>query len=307
MNEPEGFNPAEPNIARVWDYLLGGKNHYPADRAEAERLLAIEPRLGSLAKANRGFLRRAVDWLVLDCGVRQFLDLGSGLPAAGTVHEVAQAAASSSRVVYVDNDPVAAVHAAALLAHGNQQVGALRADLADPVAVLASPEVAGVLDLTRPAAAIFGMVLNFFDAAQADKIISSYMAELAPGSYVVISCGSGDEATGGRLAREYQPGQLRNHSREQILGFLDDLELIDPPGLADAWSWAPGVPCLPPSQHGAHVLAAVARTPLHPHPVTRQRDGRAATRVQVQSGYARTPGVQDAEIERGKGGNPHDV
>jgi hypothetical protein len=259
LNVPAGFNPGQPNSARVWCYLLGGKDHFPADREEAERLLTIEPRLQILARTSRLFLTTSVHWLARGCGVRQFLDLGSGLPvAAGNVHEVAQAAAPSARVVYVDNDPVAAVHAAALLAHANKRVDSCRADLADPAAVLASPVVTQTLDLTRPVAAVFGMVLHFMDAAEAAKIVAGYAGALAGGSYVVVSCGSGDEATGGRLASEYQPGRLRNHTPEQIAGFLDGLGII-PPGIVDARSWAPGAVCKPPSRDGAHVLVAVAR------------------------------------------------
>lgn len=261
MNEIEGFDPTEPSVARVWDYLLGGKDHYPADREEAERLLAIEPRLRFLARTNRGFLRRAVHWLALDCGVRQFLDLGSGLPGVGsTVHQVAQGAASASRVVYVDNDPVAATHTAALLAHGNELVNALRADLADPAAVLASLEVTQTLDLTRPAAAIFGCVLHFFDAAQAAKIVAGYAGTLVPGSYLVASVGSGDPQFSGKLASEYTAATVYNHSQDDIRDMLDGLEVVDPPGVADAMHWAPGVPAPVPSPSGGHVLAVVART-----------------------------------------------
>jgi SAM-dependent methyltransferase len=259
LNESAGFNPGEPNVARVWDCLLCGKDNYQADRAEAERLLEIEPRLRIFARANRLFINQAVHWLALRCGVRQFLDLGCGLPlAAGNIHEAAQAVSPACRVVYVDNDRVAAVHAAAMLAHGNALVEAMQADLADPAAVLSRPEVTQTLDLARPVAAVFGMVLHFLEAAEAAKIVAGYMGALVPGSYVVVSCGSGDEATGGRLAAEYQPGRLRNHTPEQVAGFLDGLDLI-PPGVADVWSWAPGAVCDPPSRDGAHVLVAVAR------------------------------------------------
>jgi S-adenosyl methyltransferase len=235
----------------------GGNDHYPADREEAERLLTIERRLPILARANRMFLNQAVHGLAHRCGIRQFLDLGSGLPVTVNVHEVAQAAAPSCGVVYVENDPVAAVHAAALLAHGNMRVDSLRADLADPAAVLASPEVTQTLDLNRPVAAIFGMVLHFLCAPHAAKIVAGYTGALARGSYVVVSCRSGDKATGDRLASEYQPDRLCNHSPEQIAGFMDGLDVI-PPGVVDAWSWAPGVQSKPPSRDGAHVLVAVA-------------------------------------------------
>lgn len=253
-----GIDTSRPNIARVWDFLVGGKNHYQADRVEAARLLEIEPNLHKLAQWNRVFLRRTVYWLAFDCGIRQFLDLGSGLPTASDLHEVAQDAASASRFVYVDNDLVAAAHTNALRVNGNGRVTAVLADLADPAAVLDSPEVAQALDLTQPVAVILGMVLHFFDAGHAAKIVAGYADAIVPGSYVVLSCGSGDEATGGRIAREYRPHALHNHAREQITGFLAGLSII-PPGLADAASWVAGVPCEPPSSDGLHVLAAVAR------------------------------------------------
>jgi hypothetical protein len=257
LDDVEGFNPGVPNVARVWDCLLGGKDNYPADRAEAARLVEIEPSLPVLARANRLFLSHAVHWLAR-CGVRQFLDLGCGLPVAQNIHQVAHAVSPACRVVYVDNDRVAAVHAAALLAGGSDLVDSMRADLADPAAVLARPEVTGTLDLGRPVAVIFGMVLHFLSAPHAAKIVAGYAGALAAGSYVVVSCGSGDAATGGRLAAEYQPDRLRNHSPEQIAGFLDGLTVIEP-GVVDAWAWKPGAVCAPPSRDGAHVLVAVAR------------------------------------------------
>jgi SAM-dependent methyltransferase len=253
----EGFNPNMPNAARVWDCLNGGKDNYPVDRAQAARLMEIEPNLPNLARKNRRFLGQAVHWLAADCGVRQFLDLGCGLPVpSANIHQVAQAVSPECRVLYVDNDRIAVLHATALLAHG--LVDAMQGDLADPAAVLDSQEAAKLLDLTRPVAVIFGMVLHFFSAPHAAKIVAGYTGALASGSYVVVSCGSGDEATGGRLAAEYQPDRLRNHSPEQITGFMDGLTVIKP-GIVDAWSWKPEQVCEPPSRNGAHVLVAVAR------------------------------------------------
>ncbi len=251
------FNPREPSIARVYDWLLGGKNSFPADREEAERLLGIYPPLGNRLRENRLFLASAVTWLARQ-GIRHFLDLGSGLPTAGNTHQIAQAADPGCQVVYVDNDPMVASHAAALLADG-RGVAAAEADLADPAAILAGPQVRQLIPPGQPCAVILAMVLHFFDADTAAGIAADYASRVAAGSYLVVSCGSGDERTGGTLAREYKPAMLRNHPPGQIGRFFAGLELISPPGLVDARAWQPGVPVAPPSAHGGHVLAGIAR------------------------------------------------
>jgi hypothetical protein len=255
------FDAGKANIARVYDALLGGKDNYAADRAEAARLLALYPDLRQKARENRLFLATAVRWLAAKCGIRQYLDLRSGLPTDGSnTHQVVHAVSPACRVAYVDIDPVAVAHADALLAK-SKRVQAVRGDLADPAAILAEEKVRRVIDLSESVAVILAMVLHFFDVETAAQIVAGYTAAVAPGSYLVISAGSGDERTGGLLAREYKASALYNHSPEQIAGWFAGLELIDPPGLVDARAWQPGTPAAPPSAAGGHVLAGVARKP----------------------------------------------
>jgi hypothetical protein len=190
------FDSTRPNIARVYDYWLGGKDHFPADRAQAERLLAIYVRLRECAQENRQFLEWAVAWLA-ELVVRQFLDVGSGLPKARNTHEVAQAVDSTCRVVYVDNDSMVLTHARALLR--GVGVTVVAGALTDPAAMLASPGVCSHIRLDEPVGLILGLVLHFFDADTAREITAAFTGAIAPGSYVVISVGSGDEETGRQL------------------------------------------------------------------------------------------------------------
>jgi hypothetical protein len=247
---------SRPNIARVYDYWLGGKDNFDADREEAERLLEIYPDLRRLARENRQFLRRAVHWLAADCGIRQFLDVGSGLPTASSTHDVAQAAAPDSKVAYVDKDPVVVLHADALLA-GRHDVIAVCGDAAEPAAILADPRVNTLIQPGRPYAVILAAVLHFFPLAVARRIIAEFAGRAAPGSYLIMSVGS----SGSRLAREYAAGTLHDHSPGEIRTLLAGLEIIDPPGLVDAVNWAPRTPVPAPARPGGRILAAVARTP----------------------------------------------
>jgi hypothetical protein len=253
-----------PNIARVYDYWLGGTDHFEADRQEAERLLQINPDLGRLARENRLFLRRAVQWLAADCGIRQFADIGSGLPTVSNTHEVAQAAAPGCRVAYVDKDPAVVLHAGALLA-GGRDVAVARGDAADPAAIMADPRVKALVQPGQPYAVILAAVLHFFPLDAARSIIAEFSGLAGPGSYLIISVGS----SGRSLAAEYAAGTLHNHSAEDILTLLDGLEIIDPPGLVDAVNWAPGTVAPAPSPSGGHILAAVARTPAATRASTR--------------------------------------
>lgn len=256
-----GFDVATPNIARVYDFWLGGKDHFAADRAEAQRLAGLYPRLPRLARENRGFLARAVTWLARQ-GVRQFLDIGSGLPTAHNTHEAAQRVDPSCRVVYADIDPVVVGHTTALLA--GDGVAAIEGDLARPSDLLLHPEVARLINPGEPTALILALVLHFFDAQAAEKIMAELTGWLTPGSYVVMSVGSGDQQTGGTLAREYRPATLRNHPPAQIAAFLDGLEVV-PPGLVDARDWCPGAPAPGPrAHHGGRILAGVGGKPYPP-------------------------------------------
>jgi len=262
--ELPGFDATRPNVARVYDFLLGGKDNYAADRAEAARLTGVFPLLPLRARQNRLFLARAVSWLAGQ-GVRQFIDIGCGLPTVQNTHQVARAADAGCRVAYVDRDPVVICHARALLS--GPGVIAVPGDLADPDAILADPALRAVIDLAEPAAVIVAMVLHFTDAATARGITEAITRALAPGSFVVISAGSGDAQTGAMLAREYQAGPLFNHTPAQIGALFDGLELI-PPGLADATCWVPGraAPPLPARLSGGHIVAGVGRKPAPANP-----------------------------------------
>jgi SAM-dependent methyltransferase len=189
-----------------------------------------------------------------------FLDIGCGFPAAVSTHETAQSAAPGSRVAYIDNDPVVVAHARALLADG-RDVAAACADAARPAAIMTDPAVAALVKPGEPCAVILAMILHFFPLRRAQRIIDDFAAMVAPGSYLVISTGSGDPVTGQALAREYTAGRLYNHSQDQLRGLLEGLEIIDPPGLSDARHWAPGAPAPVPAPGGVRVLAALARTP----------------------------------------------
>ena len=252
-----GLDTSKPSIARVYNYWLGGKDNFGADRDEGDRLLEVNPELRRLARENRMFLALAVRRLAAEHGISQFLDLGAGLPAGeNNTHEVVQAVSRRCRVVYVDIDPVAAAHGAALLAK-TAGVQAVRGDLSDPAAILADDTVRRVIDLDEPVAVVLGMVLHFFDAATAREIVDGYIDVVAPASYLVLSCGSGDDA----LAREYRAGTLYNHSAETIAGWLAGLKLLEP-GLTDARAWAPAPDTAPPARERGHILAAIARKPL---------------------------------------------
>jgi O-methyltransferase involved in polyketide biosynthesis len=246
---------ARPNIARVYDYLLGGKDNFAADRDQGERLLQVYPLLRARARENRLFLARAVNWLA-DQGIRQFADIGSGLPTAHNTHQIAQAADPACRVVYVDYDPVVVTHATALLnANG---VTAIEGDLRDPAAILRHPEVRRVIRLGEPLGLILTMVLHFFQAQAVSEIMGTIVRSVVPGSYVIISVGSGDEQTGGQLTRAYTAGTLYNHAPDQIARFFDGLELVGP-GLVEAGDWDPLGAARTPTGTGGHILAGVGR------------------------------------------------
>lgn len=244
-----------PNIARVYDTWLGGKDNFAADREEAERLLQIYPDLCRLARQNREFLRRAVHWLATARGIRQFLDIGSGLPTATNTHDVAQAAARDSKVVYVDKDPAVVLHAHALLADGRNVV-AVRGDASEPSAIFADPGVTTLIQPDRPSAIILAAVLHFFPLADARRIIAEIAGLTAPGSYLVLSVGS----TGREMPLDYSAGTLHYHSADDIRTLLAGLEMIDPPGLVDALYWWPETPAPAPREADGHILfAALAK------------------------------------------------
>jgi O-methyltransferase involved in polyketide biosynthesis len=255
--KPE-LDTTRPSIARVYDYWLGGKDNFAADREMADEMERCYPGTRQMAVSNRQFLVRAVTWAAGQ-GISQFLDLGAGLPTVENTHQTARAVTPDARVCYVDNDPVAALHASALLA-GSSGIAAVRADLTDPEQVLADPGLQAVIDLSQPVALIFAMVLHFLSADEARQVVAEYAAALEPGSYIVVSilrCDDLELWTRGRPL--YTAGNSRNHTREEVTSFLSGLELV-PPGLVEARSWRGGMPDpgLPPKEP-ACVLAGVAQ------------------------------------------------
>ena len=238
---PEDIDIERPSVARMYDYFLGGSHNFAADRELAEQARKVFPDAPYVVRANRAFLRRAVAALC-DLGVRQFLDLGSGIPTVGNVHEVAQTIDPGSRVVYVDSDPVAAAHATAMLG-GRASVHALHADLRDPAAVAGEVARSGWLDFSIPIAVLIVSVLPFIpDEDEPAAIVAAYRDATAPGSYLAISHGTNDyqpEAVGkveGVYTRTTQPGVFR--SRAEVLALMPGYELL-PPGLVDAIHWRP--------------------------------------------------------------------
>jgi SAM-dependent methyltransferase len=183
------FDPTKPHSARVYDYYLGGKDNFAADRETGHRAMQSWPAVRTAVRENRAFLGRAVRYLAADAGIRQFLGIGTGLPSADNVHEVAQAVAPESCVVYVDNNPIVLAHARALLTSVPEGCTAyIDADLRDPETILASPEVAETLDLSRPVALMLVAVLHFLvDADDPGRVVATLLDALAPGSYLAAS------------------------------------------------------------------------------------------------------------------------
>ena len=250
---------SRPNTARVHDCLLGGKDNFAADRDQAARLLEVVPRLGSLARENRWFIARAVTWLAAQ-GIDQFIDLGCGLPTTiPNVYQSAQLARPGARVAYVDNDPVVTAHARALLA-GDGAVAVVEADIREMAAVLARPELRKVIDMGQPAAVVTGMVMHFFALGEARRICGELSRVLAPGSYLVVSAGTGTADTWEALAAAYSAAPLYRHSAQDVTGLFGGLELV-PPGVVHAEDWVPGAVTVAPELTGACVLAGVGRVP----------------------------------------------
>ena len=252
-----GFDPATPNTARVYSRLLGGKDHFPSDRAEADVLLEIYPPLADMVKENRAFIAEAVTWAANE-EIGQFVDLGAGLPAPPAVHQTARAVLPGVRVAYVDHDPMVLSHARALLA--GPGVAAVAADLRDSAAVLADLELRAVIDPAEPVCVIFGAILHFLDAATAREVTAGYARLIAPGSCLVISCASFDDgALAKRLAAEYTAGQFVSHTREDVESFFTGLEMIGP-GVTEAGTWRAWQSEPVMRRRDGHVLAGVARS-----------------------------------------------
>ncbi|MFE9101209.1 SAM-dependent methyltransferase [Actinomadura geliboluensis] len=230
--------------ARVYDYLLGGKDNYAADRAAAEEVVRIAPYMRTSVRANREFMVRVARYLAAEAGIRQFLDIGTGLPTSPNLHEVVQEVDPSARVVYVDNDPIVLVHARALLTgtpEGRSRY--IHADLAEPDAILASPEVRDTLDLSRPVALCLIAVLHFVhDEELARGVVRRLMDALPSGSHLALSTITIDSAPEevGDAVRRYNARGINSKARTkaQVRSFFDGFELIEP-GLTPVHHWRP--------------------------------------------------------------------
>lgn len=260
---PEGIDTRVASPARVYDYWLGGKDNYAVDRAAGEAYKEAFPGIIRAVRINRAFLGRAIHYLAAEAGVRQFLDIGTGLPTANNTHEVAQRAAPDSRVVYVDNDPVVLLHAETLMTSSPE--GAcdyIQADVRDLETVLAG--AAKTLDYSRPVAVTLLMILQFIsDESDPWRIIGTIMAALPTGSYLVITHPTGDVIEHSDAAKRYNSHMGDNQavlrSAEEIARFFDGLELLDP-GLVQLHQWRPG-PGADAARFQLPALGAVGRKP----------------------------------------------
>jgi S-adenosyl methyltransferase len=237
------FRPDIPSPARMYNYFLGGKDHYEVDRKAADQVIAAIPEVLVFARENRAFLRRAVRYLVTQCGIRQIIDIGTGLPSEGNVHEVAQTYDPDVRVVYVDHDPVVLAHGRNML-NGVPGTAIIGRDLLDPVSILTDEELLGLIDFTEPVAVLLVAVVHFItDDARPADLISQLVGPLAPGSYLALSHATSDSRPDEAAAVEriYRGTTTNIHARtrSQVLGFLgDDLELVEP-GLVWGPLWRP--------------------------------------------------------------------
>ena len=263
---PPEIDTSRPHPARMYDFYLGGKNHFAADRETADKMLAAVPSTRTAARENRGFLTRAVRYLAAEAGIRQFLDIGTGLPTTGNVHQVAQAVTPSSRVVYVDNDPLVLAHARALLTSSPEgRTAYIQADLRDPKAILDDPATRDLLDLGQPVALMLVAVLHFMpDEYQPAGVIATLVDALPSGSYVVASHATSEHyERSNAAAQAYRssgvPIQLRDSDAFGELVFRG-LNLV-PPGVTLVSEWRPGDAGPRPAPSEVNVYGGVARKP----------------------------------------------
>ena len=264
--KPE-INTAKPHAARVYDFYLGGKDHFAADRETGQALMRVVPTIRAAARENRAFLGRAVRYLVAEAGIRQFLDIGTGLPSANNVHEVAQGLVPSCRVVYVDNDPIVLAHARALLTSSPEgKTAYIHADLREPEKILADPVTTATLDFSQPIALMLVAVLHFVpDGDDPQRIVDTLLDALPAGSYLAAShvTAEHDPDTLAGAGRAYQErgltGQIRTADEFAELAFRG-LALVDP-GLTLVSEWRPRGTGPRPMPSEVNTYGGVARKP----------------------------------------------
>ena len=227
-----------PSVARVYDYWLGGKDNFASDREMGGRMAEVNPALPQLVRHNREFICAAAARAAA-AGIGQFLDLGSGLPAHPAVHEAVRQVIPDARVCYVDIDPAAAVHGAALLARG-EGLAAVRADLTEAETVLADPRVSAVIDMSEPVAVILAAVLHFLSADAAAAVCARYMSRAARGSWLIVSTGHYQDAElATKLQRTATHARFWNHDAADVASMLAGLEPVEP-GVCEARRWIAG-------------------------------------------------------------------
>jgi len=237
---PDGVDANVPNAARMYDYYLGGKDNFAADRAAAEQVLKVAPEMRQAAHSGRALIKRVVEHMVRDHGIRQIIDIGSGLPAGENVHEIAHAIDPSVRVVYVDNDEVVCIHGRALLSRPDL-VGMVRHDMREPGELLGDPAVRQLIDPDRPTGVLMMFLLHLLpDADRPLELVATYRDALAPGSMLAVSHAANDARPDymARISAIYERANtpFTPRSKEQIAEFFGDWEL-SPPGLVNVWPY----------------------------------------------------------------------
>ena len=263
--QPPAVDSSVPHTARVWNYWLGGKDNYIADRQLGDQIHAVIPDIVASARADRGFLGRAVTHLAGEAGIRQFLDLGTGLPTAGNTHEVAQDIAPDARIVYVDNDPLVLTHAQALLTSTpDGATDYIEADVREPERIL--DRAAATLDFTRPVAIMMLGVLNFItDEDQAHQVVDRLLGAVPSGSHLAIAHPTGEvdgDAAQQAVDMSNQAGvaSMRLRSGAELERFFDGMEILEP-GVVSCSQWRPAVtdPARPPKP--VYQFCGLARKP----------------------------------------------
>jgi hypothetical protein len=259
-----------PSAARMYDYFLGGYHNFEVDRKAAEQAIAIWPDFPLILRANRAFLRRAVRYLV-DQGVEQFLDIGSGIPTVGNVHEVAQQANPAARVVYVDNDPVAVAHSRILLQE-SPRATIIQADVRQPQQILQNPDVARLLDFRQPLGILIVALLHFIrDDEEARQIVHALRDAAAPGSYLVLSHASAEGVSlspesQDRLHQVYRntPTPVTLRSSDDIARFFEGFDVVEP-GIEPIPAWRPEGPddLFADDPKRCAIFGGVGRKPRH--------------------------------------------
>ncbi|MFE0764879.1 SAM-dependent methyltransferase [Streptomyces smyrnaeus] len=265
-DEQRPLNTGTAHSARVYDYILGGKNHYEADVAAGDAMIQVWPALPVHMRANRAFMLRASRYLARERGIRQFLDIGTGLPTPPNLHEVVQEVEPTARVVYVDNDPIVLNYAQALLASTPKgRTTYVHADMRDPDAILGSAEFRATLDLDEPIALLVIGMLHFIHPSDDDHgLLRRLLEPLPAGSYLAATIGTADFAPEevGRVAEQYaaegMPMVLRTH--QEASAFFTGLELVDP-GVVQVHKWRPGPDDEPVRDEDIAMYGALARKP----------------------------------------------